>query len=231
MSTPTRPSRSAIAAMTLVFAIAAAATVAMRPTPVAARAATPAAAKGAIPTPSDHWLERVTGKKHRQLFDAPAPAGGIPLVHILNYYETLNRSYHVRDADIGGIGTFYGATTFYGVNDAMWEKYRIGEFLETTDPRTGKPAVANPWRTAPVILGMSLPQASIEALQRRGASCILCTNALTIFAGMLAKARGLDGDSVYADLAANILPGVELIPGMVVAIEQAHDAGISYHRQ
>lgn len=231
MSTPTRPSRSAIAAMTLVFAIAAAATVAMRPTPVAARAATPAAAKGAIPTPSDHWLERVTGKKHRQLFDAPAPAGGIPLVHILNYYETLNRSYHVRDADIGGIGTFYGATTFYGVNDAMWEKYRIGEFLETTDPRTGKPAVANPWRTAPVILGMSLPQASIEALQRRGATFILCNNALTIFAGMLAKARGLDGDSVYADLAANILPGVELIPGMVVAIEQAHDAGISYHRQ
>ena len=231
MSTPTRPSRSAIAAMTLVFAIAAAATVAMRPTPVAARAATPAAAKGAIPTPSDHWLERVTGKKHRQLFDAPAPAGGIPLVHILNYYETLNRSYHVRDADIGGIGTFYGATTFYGVNDAMWETYRIGEFLETTDPRTGKPAVANPWRTAPVILGMSLPQASIEALQRRGATFILCNNALAIFAGMLAKARGLDGDSVYADLAANILPGVELIPGMVVAIEQAHDAGISYHRQ
>lgn len=228
MSTPTRPSRSAIAAVTLAIALAA---VAVRSTPLAARAATPAAAKGALPTPSDHWLERVTGKKHRQLFDAPAPAGGIPLVHILNYYETLNRSYHVRDADIGGIGTFYGATTFYGVNDAMWAKYRIGEFLETTDPRTGKPAVANPWRTAPVILGMSLPQASIEALQRRGATFILCNNALTIFAGMLAKARGLDGDSVYADLAANILPGVELIPGMVVAIEQAHDAGISYHRQ
>jgi intracellular sulfur oxidation DsrE/DsrF family protein len=82
-----------------------------------------------------------------------------------------------------------------------------------------------------VILGMSLPQASVEALQRRGATFILCNNALTIFAGMLAKARGLDADSVYADLADNILPGVELIPGMVVAIEQAHDAGISYHRQ
>jgi len=228
MSPSYRLPRSAIAAGTLALVLAA---VAMRPMAVAARATAPATSGSTRPTPSDRWLERVTGRKHRQLFDSPAPAGGIPLVHILNYHETLNRSYKVKDADISGIGTFYGATTFYGLNDAMWAKYRLGEFLETTDPATGKPAVANPWRTAPVILGMSMPQASVEALQRRGATFILCNNALTIFAGMLAKARGLDADSVYADLAANILPGVELIPGMVVAIEQAHDAGISYHRQ
>jgi hypothetical protein len=91
--------------------------------------------------------------------------------------------------------------------------------------------VANPWRAAPVILGMDLAPASIEALQKRGATFILCNNALTIFSGMLAKARGLDAAVVYEDLKANILPGVELIPGMVVAIEQAHTAGMSYHRQ
>jgi hypothetical protein len=48
---------------------------------------------------------------------------------------------------------------------------------------------------------------------------------------MLAQARGLDAKVVYEDMKANILPGVELIPGMVVAIEQAHRAGMSYHRQ
>jgi hypothetical protein len=30
---------------------------------------------------------------------------------------------------------------------------------------------------------------------------------------------------------ANILPGVILVPGMVVAIEQAQKAGLTYHRQ
>jgi hypothetical protein len=30
---------------------------------------------------------------------------------------------------------------------------------------------------------------------------------------------------------ANILPGVELVPGMVVAVEQAQKAGVAYHRQ
>ena len=152
-------------------------------------------------------------------------------MHVLNYHETLNRAYGVADADIAAIGTFYGATTFYGLDDAMWAKYRLGEFLDATDPATERPALANPWRAAPVILGATLPTASIEALQRRGATFILCNNALTIFAGMLAKARGLDAGAVYADLAAHILPGVELVPGMVVAVEQAHDAGISYHRQ
>ena len=227
-----RPNRSrtafATTALTLVFAALAA--VVARPTLVAARTTVPVAST-APATPSDRWLAVVAGKKHRQLFDTPAPGGGIALVHILNYYETLNKAYNVKDADIGGIGTFYGATTFYGLNDAMWAKYRLGEFLDTNDPATGKPAVVNPWRKAPVVLGMTLPQASVESLQARGATFILCNNALTIFAGLLAKSRGLDANAVYADLAANILPRVELIPGMVVAIEQAQNAKISYHRQ
>ena len=78
---------------------------------------------------------------------------------------------------------------------------------------------------------MSLPQASIESLQKRGATFILCNNALTIFAGLVAKKRGLDPAAVYEDLKANILPGVILVPGMVVAVEQAQRAGVTYHRQ
>ena len=78
---------------------------------------------------------------------------------------------------------------------------------------------------------MALPSASIEALHARGATFIVCDNALHIFAGMLAAKRGLDADAVYKDFRANILPGVELVPGMVVAIEQAARAGLSYHRQ
>lgn len=182
------------------------------------------------PAPTDRWLKNLTGK-HRQLFDAPAPGGGILLIHMMNYYDTWVRDYGAKDTDINGVGTFYGTTTFYGVNDAMWAKYKIGEFLETNDPSTGKPATVNPWRTNPNIMGISLPQASIESLQKRGATFILCNNALGIFSGMLAKARGLNADAVYADLKANALPGVEVVPGMVVAIEQAHSAGLSYHRQ
>jgi intracellular sulfur oxidation DsrE/DsrF family protein len=76
-----------------------------------------------------------------------------------------------------------------------------------------------------------LPQASIESLQQRGATFIICNNALSIFAGLVAKAQGLDAQAVYADMKANILPGVTLVPGMVIAIDKAQQAGLSYHRQ
>ena len=197
-------------------------------TSVAAMPFGPSRLEPGSPAPVDAWLRKATGK-HRQLFDSPSSGGGIPLVHIMNYYETWNKAYGVPDNDINAIGTFYGATTFFGVNDAMWAKYRIGEFLGEKDG-AGAPATKNPWREAPVILGMELRPASVESLQKRGATFILCNNALGIFSGLLAKARGLDADAVFADLKANILPGVELIPGMVVAIAQAHTAGLSYHR-
>ena len=180
--------------------------------------------------PSSRWLQGLKAK-HRQFFDAPSPNGGIALVHVMNYYDTYNKAFGVKDTDINAVLTFYGGTTFYGLNDAVWAKYQLGEFLETNDPSTGKPATSNPWRAAPVVLGLTLPSASIESLHKRGATLILCNNALTIFSGLLAAKRGLDAKVVYEDLKANILPGVDLVPGMVVAVEQAQRAGLSYHRQ
>jgi hypothetical protein len=180
--------------------------------------------------PSSRWLNGLKAK-HKQFFDAPAPNGGIALVHVMNYYDTYNKAFNVKDSDINAVLTFYGATTFYGLNDAVWAKYQLGEFLDTNDPATGKPATANPWRAAPVILGMTIPQASMESLKKRGATLILCNNALQIFSGLLAQKRGLDAKVVYEDLKANILPGVDLVPGMVIAVEQAQRAGLTYHRQ
>jgi hypothetical protein len=216
--------RAAIAASLAI--IAATATVTAR---ASALHASPKPTTSAV-EPSNNWLKGLKAK-HRQFFDAPSPAGGIPLVHVMNYYDTYNKAFDVKDADINAVLTFYGATTFYGLNDAVWAKYQLGEFLDTNDPSTGKPATSNPWRAAPVILGMTIPSASLESLHKRGATLILCNNALQIFSGLLAQKRGLDTKAVYEDLKANILPGVDLIPGMVVAVEQAQRAGLSYHRQ
>jgi intracellular sulfur oxidation DsrE/DsrF family protein len=191
----------------------------------AALAMTPALAAGQ----AADWLSGLSGK-HRQLFDTPAPGNGVALVHVMNYYDTYNSAFKVPDKDINGILTFYGTTTFHGLSDAMWAKYKIGEFLGEKDSK-GAPFVANPWRANPTVMGSSLPAASVESLQKRGATFIICNNALTILSGMLANARGLDAKAVYDDMKGNILPGVKLVPAMVIAIEQAQKAGISYHRQ
>ncbi len=176
----------------------------------------------------DEWLKGLNGK-HGQIFDTPSEGGGIPLIHVMNYYDTYNKAYDVKDSDIDAVVTFYGGVTLHGLNDAMWAKYKLGEFLKLNGA-DGKPATANPWRAAPVIMGGPIPASSIEALQKRGATMILCNNALGIFAGLVANANGLQQNVVYEDMKANILPGVELVPAMVIAIGQAQKAGLTYLR-
>ena len=199
-----------------------------------------ALAAGAVATPKlldatslpaeDEWLNRITGS-HRQLFDMPTEAGGLPMLHILNYLNTYNTAYGAKDSDISAIGTFYGFTTLHGLNDAMWAKYRLGEILNIKDA-SGQPTTRNPWRTEVVALGMTLPAASTEALQKRGVIFLLCNNALTLFSGTVAKGRGLDQPAVYADLKANMLPGVILVPAMVIAIEKAQTVkNVAYNKQ
>jgi hypothetical protein len=182
----------------------------------------------------DEWLNKLNGK-HRQLFDFPAHADGLPLVHMLNYYETLNKAYNAKDSEINTIGTFYGApnaTTLFAFNDAMWAKYNMGAALKFNDHKTNQPATRNVWRTDPSIMGLMVaPPASIEALQKRGALFLLCNNALNLWAGILAQANKADQAAVLADLKANLLPGVIIVPGMVVAIQQIQDKGIAYNRQ
>jgi len=178
----------------------------------------------------DAWIDGLKGS-HRMIFDSPQPNGGIMLIHMLNFYNTYNQAYGAADSDVNGIGGLYGFTTFHGLNDAMWAKYKLGAVVNETDPDTKQPALKNPWRTNPEILGMRLAPASIESLQKRGATFILCNNALTFLSGLAAKQQGLDGTAVYEDMKANMLPGVILVPGMVCAIDAVQKAGVSYHRQ
>ena len=55
--------------------------------------------------PSNKWLEGLTAK-HKQFFDAPTTNGGVPLVHVMNYFDTYNKAFNVKDADIDAVLTF-----------------------------------------------------------------------------------------------------------------------------
>ncbi len=177
----------------------------------------------------DRWLDRLTGT-HRTLFDMPAWNDGLPMVHILNYMNTYNSAYGVRDSDINVVGTFYGATTLAAANDAMWARYRLGELLDLKDP-AGAHWTRNPWRAVVYAEGLTIPDASTEALQRRGALFIACNNALTFFFDVIAGARQANRATVESDIRANLLPGVVVVPAMVIAIEKAQGKGLAYNRQ
>ena len=71
----------------------------------------------------------------------------------------------------------------------------------------------------------------IESLQAKGTKFLMCNNALSSWTFELAaRGKGAQPD-IDKQLRAHLLPGVTVVPAMVIAIEKAQSAGISYNKQ
>lgn len=185
--------------------------------------------------PSDKWLTAVTGR-HREIFDMPNHDNGWGLLHVRNYLNTLRDTYHVTHPDATAVVTIYGMGTMLAFNDDMWKKYNLGAASKVNDS-SNAPATGNVFYKAPgganslSVSGTPIPvpgDASISELQQRGAVFILCNNAYNVWMGLLAGGDATKAATLRKEFDANILPGVYLVPAMVVAIDQAQKHGCSY---
>jgi hypothetical protein len=193
---------------------------------------------------SDHdaWLAKMTGN-HKCFFDFPNHKRGAPLVHILNYVGTYQAAYGADVADINTVGTLYSigpdSSITMAFSDAMWRKYRFGEYQSLNDPQTQKPAVRNLFYKT--LDGDEIPRvgpigpfadASVSAMQEKmGTVFLLCQNA-AVALGMDLERLGIGAAADNtADLLANLQPGIIVVPAMVIAIEKAQGAGMAYNKQ
>ena len=197
----------------------------------------------------DDWIKGVKGT-HRCLFDFPQHKNLMPQLHILNYLNTYQEAFKTTPGQVGAVGTFYSmgqqSSIALAFNDAMWAKYGLGEYLGLKDA-SGKAYTRNVFnrvteadghlvmaaiQSPPIpALAPALPGLGIESLQKMGTTFLLCANAFGGWCGEL-EARGKGkAPELMKDLQANMLPGVIMVPAMVIAIEQAQKAGIAYNRQ
>jgi intracellular sulfur oxidation DsrE/DsrF family protein len=198
---------------------------------------------------TDDWIKEVKGT-HRCLFDFPQHKNGFPLLHILNYLNTYSTAYKTGAGQVGAVGTFYAvgsqASIPLAFNDAIWAKYELGEYTGLKDA-AGKVYTRNVFNRptpkdlhllmnavgTPMIpaLADAMPAIGIENLQKMGTKFVLCANALGIWCLELeARGKGKAAD-IDKDLRSNLLPGVTIVPAMVIAIDKAQEAGIKYNRQ
>ena len=198
---------------------------------------------------ADDWIKEVKGT-HRCLFDFPQHKNGFPQLHILNYLNTYATAYKAAPGQVGAVGTFYSVGTQSSIplafNDTIWAKYALGEYTGLKDA-SGKPYTRNVFNRptaqdlhlliqamgTPNIPALSeaIPALGIESLQKMGTKFILCNNALGLWCLELeARGKGKAPD-IEKELRANLLPGVTMVPAMVIAIDKAQEAGIKYNRQ
>ena len=198
---------------------------------------------------ADDWIKEVKGT-HRCLFDFPQHKNGFPLLHILNYLNTYATAYKTTAGQVGAVGTFYAVGSQSSIplafNDTIWAKYELGAYTGLKDA-SGKPYTRNVFNRpttkdlhllmqavdSPMIpaLADAMPAIGIESLQKMGTKFVLCANALGIWCLELeARGKGKAPD-IDKELRANLLPGVTIVPAMVIAIDKAQEAGIKYNRQ
>ena len=185
---------------------------------VGALAAWPAVGSAEEQSVDESWLKGLTGK-HRQLFDVDANAAGRSLGRVMNFMDAYVEAYRLKDSDINAIFGVHGAAVTTAFNDAAWDKYQLGTRGPELDPRTGAPARRNPWASE----GAS----SVLRLQERGVRFIVCHRSVRRISGELAGPNG-NAEAIRKDLLANLLPRVTAVPAMIVAVNRAQEAGLTY---
>jgi intracellular sulfur oxidation DsrE/DsrF family protein len=164
------------------------------------------------------WPGKLSGR-HKQVVDAYEINEGFPLAFVLNFLEP-NKS-------ATGVIILRHEAFPLALNHAMWEKYKIGEAEKINDPETKAAAVKNPYfEPKPGVLRND--KIAIDKLLARGTVFGACNLALRGHARRLAKNAGVTADEAAKEFAANIIPGITVIPSGVWGVNRAQEAGCSY---
>jgi hypothetical protein len=184
------------------------------PTPTGAQAAAPG-------SDGPNWPGKLKGR-HRQVVDAYDVNAGFPLAFAYTFL--------VPNASPGAATAIvvlrHGAFPI-ALNSAMWEKYKIGESFKIVDPETKAPAVKNPFlHPKPGVLPVD--EMAVDRLLAKGAIFGACDVALHVLSKMLASKVGVSADDAAKEWAANVVPGITIVPSGTWGVNRAQEAGCTY---
>jgi len=182
-----------------------------------------------VPSPDtssfDEWLGKIKGT-HKQVFDCMMPDGGIPLAWARVFLMT-NKAVGVDDSDCTAVVILRHEAIPIAMEDRLWDKYKFGKMFKVNDGKTKKPAVRNAfWHPKPKEL--MLPGMAVNELLDSGALIGVCDMALTVYSGMAAAQMKMDADECKKDWVSGVLPGIQIVPSGVLAINRTQEHGCTY---
>ncbi|HEX5168213.1 MAG TPA: hypothetical protein VFW11_03510, partial [Cyclobacteriaceae bacterium] len=172
------------------------------------------------------WFKKIKGN-HRVVFDTAEPNNAFGIIWTWGFYATNNQT-GSPDSDITAVCVFRHNAIPFALEDKLWSKYKLGEVFKITDNRTQKPATRNPFYNATdgdfALNGVD----GVKKLQERGAMFCACNLALTVYSGIVAKAMGLDAEAVRKEWVSGVLPGIQIVPAGIWALDRAQQHDCSY---
>jgi len=173
----------------------------------------------------DGWLGKIKGK-HKQVFDAPMPHGGLPLAWSRVFLMT-NKSLGVADKDVTAVLILRHDAIPIAMESGLWDKYKFGEFFSINDEASKSPLTMNPfWK--PKEGSLPLPGMSLDQLMASGVLVGVCDMAMTFYSMKVAEKFSMKAEDIKKDWVAGVFPGIQVVPSGVVAINRAQEHGCTY---
>ena len=173
----------------------------------------------------DAWLKKIKGK-HRQLFDATAYNEGMPFIWPRVFLMT-NKEIGVPDNDVTTVIVIRHDAIPFALDHPVWEKYKLGEFFKIEDKATKAPAVRNTYYH-PKPGELMMDSFAIDELMKNGVLFGACNMAIKILSGIVAKGLNMDPDMAVKDWTDAVIPGMQIVPSGVLAVNRTQERGCSY---
>jgi hypothetical protein len=184
-------------------------------------AAMPSRASAAPVADGPAWPGKLKGR-HRQVVDGTWINDGAALEYAHNFLAT-----NPSPGAALVVVILRGGALPIALNNTIWEKYKIGEAFKITDPETKAPAVKNPFlHPKPGVLRSD--EAAVDRLLAAGAVFGACDVALHGQSKRLAGNAGVSAEEAAKEWAANVIPGITIIPAGVWGVNRAQEAGCTY---
>ena len=178
--------------------------------------------------PGDEWMKELKGK-HRAVFDMSAHKNGKPLSQAKNFLDAWRDAFGVPERDVNLVVGVHGEAIPVVLADALWTRFKLGEQYEVSDAAAKGAAVRNVFTSTNAAAGGLLtPEQSVDGLQKRGVRFLVCMNTIAGATKKLSAAGLGSPEDVRAALLGGLLPGVMVVPAMVVAFTQLQDRGVRY---
>ncbi len=164
----------------------------------------------------------------KQVYDISPIGGGKFLNNVKNSLNGLELGFGVPHAEMKIAVALHGPANLLNYDDYIWNKYQVGEWLNVTDPETGKPAVRNIFAGSGKLPASQDPDDErsiyqvhdITTLRHRGVQFLSCHTALEEQARALVKLRNLTQapEEIVKEMLAHTIEGTIVVASMVAAI-------------
>lgn len=198
------------------------------------------AAPGFDPQDADAWFQKLKGKKHSIVFDTTEPHQIFPFAWPRVFLMT-NAATGTPAKDCGVVVVLRHGAIPYAFQDHLWAKYKfseafagsgnLGPAFQAADAADAAQKRNPLWNTHPddfKVPGIGSVPIGIKELQADGVMFCVCQAAMSVNAHAVGMKMGMDGDAIFKDWVAGLIPGIQMVPSGVWAVGRAQENGCKY---